>query len=609
MQVEAVHRLDRPVDPDRDHLLGPPDAGITLVEYGSYGCPHCSAANERITEVRNELGSRMRYVFRHRPLRGNPLARRAAEIIECAASPEEFWRLHVALMSRSENLAEQDLAWAAAEVGLDPEAALNGDIPRPARERVAADDGSADASGVEVTPTFFINGLRYEGPWDESAFADALLGSLGHRVRVAALQFASWAPSAGLLLLLAALLAIVLANSAMGPAFEQFWELPLGFTLGDGGYSMSLREWIDDGLLTLFFFVVGLEIKREFTVGHLASRRAAALPIAAAVGGMVVPAALYVLLVGGGNAWSHGWGVPIATDTAFTIALIAVLGRRVPIELRIFLTAAAIVDDIGAILVIAMFYSTQLDLVSLLMALVVVAGLALLNWAHVYRAGPYLALGLLLWLYVHVGGLHPTLAGVVLAMFIPTRPPPDYRTLSIQADVILSAEAERGGEALRRGPSESALRALDDIHNRLESPADRMLRHAGPRSSYVILPLFALANAGVVVDTQAFVSHAPLMLGIIAGLSVGKPVGIVLAAWLSVRLGLATKPGAYDWLQLAGAGMLAGIGFTMSLFIAGQAYATPEDFAAAKIAVFSASLLAALAGTLLLWVAGKDGER
>lgn len=339
--------------------------------------------------------------------------------------------------------------------------------------------------------------------------------------------------------------------------------------------------------------------------GAQQSRRSAALPIAAAVGGMAVPAGFYALIVGGGNAWSYGWGVPMATDTAFAIALIAMLGRRVPVELRIFLTAAAIVDDIGAILVIAVFYSAQIDVTSLLLALAVIVGLVLLNSARVYRAAPYVVLGVLLWICVHAGGLHATLAGVILAMFIPTRPPPDYRTLSMQADVILAAEAQRGGEALRHGPSEPALRALDAIHSRLESPADRMLRHAGPRSSYVILPLFALANAGVAMNVDAFGEHTTLMLGIVAGLVLGKPLGIVLAAALAVRLGLAVKPDAYSWLQLTGAGALAGIGFTMSLFIAGQAYATPEDFASAKIAVFTASVLAAVAGTFLLWLAAR----
>lgn len=609
MQTSVTNRLDRPVDNDRDHVLGPADAGITLVEYGSYACPHCRAANQRIAEVRSELGDRMRYTFRQRPLVNNELARRAAELVECAQTPEQFWQAHMTLMSRSSSLNEEDLLAVAEDLGLQHrEPASVEEIAARARQRVDEDENSAQVSGVRVTPTFFINEKRYDGPWDESAFTDALLGSLGHRVRTAALEFASWAPSAGILLLLATVLAVAVTNSPFGNAFNAFWERPFGFVLGDASFLMSLRHWVNDGLLTLFFLVVGLEIKREFTVGHLATRRSAAFPIAAAAGGMIVPAGLYVLVIGTGNAWSQGWGVPMATDTAFAIALIAILGERVPVELRIFLTAAAIVDDIGAILVIAAFYSTDIQVSYLLMALAVTGGLALLNNVHVYRAAPYLLLGILLWVCVHAGGLHATLAGVLLAVFIPTRPPPDYQTLAMQADTILAHEAQHSSEVLRTGPSEPALRALDAIHDRLESPADRMLRHAGPRASYLVLPLFALANGGVLISMEVFEGRASLVTGIIAGLLIGKPLGMTLAAYIAVRLGVAAKPAAYSWLQIAGAGALAGIGFTMSLFIAGQAFTSEADFASAKIAVFLASILAALAGTILLWVGAQPPE-
>jgi NhaA family Na+:H+ antiporter len=365
---------------------------------------------------------------------------------------------------------------------------------------------------------------------------------------------------------------------------------------------MSLLHWVDDGLLTIFFLVVGLEIKREFTIGHLASRRSAALPIAAAIGGMAAPALLYLLVIPSGP-WSIGWGVPIATDTAFAVALIAMMGRRVPIELRIFLTAAAIVDDIGAIIVVAIFYSGDLNFAYLAAAAAITAALALLNRSAVYSVSTYLLLGVALWACVHAGGLHATLAGVLLAAFIPTRPPPDFRTLAMQADTILRSEARRGGEQLRRGPSVPALRALDAIHDRLESPADRLLRNAGPRSSYLVLPIFALANAGVAITWGAVSGHEPLLLAIMLGLVIGKPLGFMVASALAVRTGLAQKPDVYSWRQLAGAGALAGIGFTMSLFISGQAFPVPNDFAAAKIAVFSASILSALIGVAVLWKA------
>jgi Na+:H+ antiporter, NhaA family len=598
--VASSPQLDRPVDEARDHLLGPVEAPITLVEYGSYACPQCRAANERIVEVRSRLGDRLRYVFRHRPLPDNDLAWRAAELVERAPDDERFWDAHVMLMTRSRALTEEDLDAVRSHLGL---AGSDGDADaeRRARERVDADAASATASGVRFTPTFYINGRRYDGPWDESSFLDAILGTLGHRVRTAALQFASWAPATGLLLLAASVLAVVLANSRFGPAVEEFWNTTAGLTFADTEFAMSLRHWVNDGLLTVFFLVVGLEIKREFTIGSLAGRRSAAFPIAAAVGGMAVPALLYVLAIPPGP-WSRGWGVPMATDTAFAVALVAMLGPRVPVDLRILLTAAAIVDDIGAISVVAIAYSDVLDPPYLGAAAALTGVLWLLNRSSVYRIAPYLLVGVALWLAVYAGGLHATLAGVILATLIPTRPPPDYPTLALQADTILGAEAEHAGEHYRAGPSEETLRAIDQIHDRLESPADRLLRTTAPRASYIVLPVFALANAGVVLSTGVLGGGRELLMAAVAaGLVIGKPLGFVLAAWLAVRLGWAAKSETYGWRQLAGAGSLAGIGFTMSLFIAGQAFPAARDFDAAKIAVFGASVLSAIIGVAVLW--------
>jgi len=600
------NRLDRPVDEKTDHILGPPNAAVTLVEYGSYACPYCRAANERIAEVRDQFGDRMRYVFRHRPLVGVELARRAAELVERAPDPKRFWDEHVKLMTRSEVLTEDDLDAVARDLGV---AADYGSPDDPAviraKARVDADELSAAASGALITPTFFINGRRYDGPWDESALADAMLGTLGHRVRSAALDFAAWGPSAGVLLLLATLIAVALVNSGLGPGFAAFWEQKFGFTFGGAGFSLSLLHWINDGLLTLFFLVVGLEIKREFTVGHLSGWRSAALPVAGAIGGMIAPAALYLLIIPPGP-WMHGWGVPMSTDTAFAVALIVMLGSRVPVELRIFLTAAAIVDDLGAILAVAFFYSGELSLVYLAPAAVLVGALALLNRSRVYTLAPYVAVGVALWACVLASGLHPTLAGVILALFIPTRPPPNLTALTTQASAVIAAEAAGEGEVLRHGPSAPALRALDAIHDRLESPADRLLRHAGARSSYLVLPLFALANAGVALRMDTFMGRELLFAAIIAGLVIGKPLGILAASALAVASRLAVKPKAYSWAQLAGAGALGGIGFTMSLFIAGEAFPAEADFEAAKIAVFIASIVSAIAGVTLLAIAGRN---
>ncbi len=592
--------LDPPVDPARDHVLGPADAEMTLVEYGSYSCPTCHAVHSVIEALLSRFGDRMRYVFRHLPVPGSEEAVRAAELAEYAGETAgRFWEVHEALMERGPVLAPADLEQVAREFGLPARDAAHEPALAAARARVREDAEGAGQSGARVTPTFFINGRRYAGTWDESSLADAMLGSLGHRIQAAAFEFVRWGPSSGLLLGMATVLALVLSNSPLGPAFLGWWETELAVRWGGSSLALSLLDWVNHGLLTIFFVVVGLEIKREFTVGHLASFRSGALPVLAALGGIVLPALIYAAIAP--PELRHGWGIPIGTDTAFAVALIVLLGDRVPIELRVFLTAAVIMDDIVAIAVIALFYSGALDPRYLAAAGGVTALLLLLNRAGVHRVLPYAVGGVVLWLFLHEAGLHATLAGVILAVLVPTRPPAHLNALLAQAATVISLEERHAGEAMHPGPSEPALRALDAIHNQISSPADRLLRKVEPWSSYVVLPLFALANAGVAWSPDVLRGQGRLMGGIIMGLVVGKSVGLLGAAWLAVRSGIAAKPEAYSWRQLAGAGALGGIGFTMSLFIAGQAFEDPADFAAAKIAIFIASLIAATLGTAILF--------
>ena len=597
-------RLDPPADSRPEHALGEVGAEITLVEYGSFNCPSCRAAHEVIAGLRERFGERLRYVFRHRPLTGSDEARRAAELAEYAGSTTgEYWRAHDALMRRGPTLREEDLVTVAGELGLPPRE-MQEEAWREAQAAVQQDLESARASGARFSPTFFINNRRYDGPWDESTLAEAMLGSLGHRVQTAALDFARWAPSTGLLLLAMTLLAMGIVNSPAGIAFEEFWTAPFGWSLGERAFRLPLRDWINDGLLTVFFLVVGLEIKREFTIGRLASRRAAALPFAAAAGGMLLPALIYLLVAPA--AFAAGWAIPTPTDTAFAIALIALLGRRVPVELRIFLTAAVIVDDLVAIAIVAVFYSGGLDWSYVVASALVAALLALLNKNGVYRALPYSLLGVVLWASLHASGLHATLAGVILALATPTRPPPNLRALRAQAEILIEHELRRAGEnVLGHGPSEATLRGLDAVHDRIESPASKLLRAVEPWSSYFVLPLFALANAGLSL-TELPRGNGELILAIILGLVLGKPLGMFAGAAAAVRLGIAAKPEVYSWAQLLGAGALAGIGFTMSLYIAHRAFPDAADFAAAKIGVFLASLLAGVAGTAILWSVAKN---
>jgi NhaA family Na+:H+ antiporter len=599
MADTTPNMLDPAVDVDRDHILGAPDAEMTLVEYGSYACPPCHAVHEVIEGLRSRFGERMRYVFRHLPVAGNDHATRAAELAEYAARKTgNFWDIHETLMERGPVLGEGDLERIATEFNLsltdEPyEAAFVA-----AQASVRDDIESAQRSGVQVTPTFFINGRRYAGTWDESSLADAMLAPLGHRIQSTAFEFVRWGPFSGLLLGLATMIALVLSNSPLRSAFAAFWEIPLGFQWGNYAFSHSLLHWVNHGLLTVFFFVVGLEIKREFTVGHLATFRSGALPVIAALGGIILPAIIYASIAP--PDLRHGWGIPIGTDTAFAVALIVFLGDRVPIELRVFLTAAVIIDDIVAIAVIALFYTGAIHWEYLVAAGAVTALLVVLNRTGIYASLPYAVAGVVLWFLLHESGLHATLAGVILAVIIPTRPPANLNALLAQAATVIHLEDSHTGEAMRPGPSEPALRALDAIHARIESPADKLFRSTEPWSSYVVLPIFALANAGVAWSPGVLEGQGRLICAITLGLVVGKPIGISLAAWLAVRTGVAAKPDAYSWRQLCGAGALGGIGFTMSLFIAGVAFPDATVYAAAKVAIFLASLIAGTLGALIL---------
>ncbi len=602
MHVAATSRpeiLDPPVDPARDHILGPTDAEMTLVQYGSYSCPQCHAVHEVVKALRDHFGDRMRYVFRHRPVVGNADAARAAELAEVVhRTTGRFWDVHEALMEHGPAFEPGEVERVAAEHRLPSQEEADERLRGEAAGHVREDIASAERSGARATPTFFINGRRYTGPWDESSLADAMLGALGHRIQSAAFRFVRWGPSSGLLLGLATVLALVLSNSPLAGLFASWWDTAAGVSWGGGAFAHSLRHWVNHGLLTVFFFVVGLEIKREFTVGHLATFRSGALPVLAAVGGIALPALLYSAVAP--PELRHGWGIPIGTDTAFAVALIVLLRDRVPIELRVFLTAAVIIDDVVAIAVIALFYSGALDVNYLIAGAALTVLLMLVNRSGVYGVLPYAIGGLALWFALHEAGLHATLAGVILAVLIPTRPPANMKALMAQASMIMHLEDEHMAEPMRPGPSEPARRALEAIHRRIESPADKLLRSVEPWSSYLVLPIFALANADVALSLGVFEGRGRLITAIVVGLVLGKPVGMISAAWLAVRSGVAEKPDAYSWRQLIGAGALGGIGFTMSIFIAGVAFPDQGDYAAAKIAIFLASLTAGALGAILL---------
>ncbi len=600
MTTDDSPTLKPPVG-DRDHIAGPADAPVTLVEYGDYECPHCHQVAPIIEQLRERFGDRLRYVFRHFPITtAHPNAQIAAEAAEAAAAQKKFWEMHDLLFEYRGPLDEAHLGRFAADLGLDTERFQRELADHVYAERVRQDFLSGVRSGANGTPTFFLNGRRYDGPWDLDSLIAEIEKPLGVQVRLIFQQFTRLQASGGILLLAAAALALLWANSAWGHGYFGLWETYLKIELGNLALKESLLHWVNDGLMAIFFFLVGLEIKREVLVGELASPKRAALPLAAAVGGMALPAGIYALFNLGGDGAS-GWGIPMATDIAFLLGLLTVLGGRVPVSLKVFFTALAIADDLGAVLIIALFYSGEISWLALGVGAILMAALVVLNRGRVRNPLPYALLGIGLWLAFLQSGIHPTIAGVLLAMTIPAR------TQAQAAAYVAQCTAALGGlgrpddsheEGSRR--QQAAAQTLEVIAERIQTPLQRLERSLNPWVAYLIVPVFALANAGVELrGNLADALTSPISLGIVGGLVLGKPLGITLFSWVAVRLGLADLPHNVTWRQLFAASWLAGIGFTMSLFIASPAFADTL-LNTAKMSILAASLLASGIGFGLL---------
>jgi Na+:H+ antiporter, NhaA family len=425
----------------------------------------------------------------------------------------------------------------------------------------------------------------------------------------AVVRFVKLESAGGIVMMSAAAIALIAANTPMWPAYDAIWHTYAGLVFGDWSLRMSLLHWVNDGLMAVFFFVVGLEIKREILFGELASVRRAALPVVAAVGGALLPAALYVGF-NHGSEFAHGWGVPMATDIAFAVAILALLGSRAPLWIKTFVTALAIADDILAVLVIAVFYSGSLDLLALAWAGAALAALFIMNRGGVRRPAFYAVPILLVWYFVYLSGIHATIAGVMAAAMIPAgrrRPTIDeadeldqsLKTVtSTLQEVVVESQEDWEAKDLRE---EALAEIAEDAHDSAAT-LYRMEHAIHPWVAFLVLPLFAFANAGIpipAVSPLELLGH-PLPLGIVVGLFVGKQVGITGATWLAVRLGLGSLPEGARWRTLWGGSLLAGIGFTMSIFIASLAFADAEALGLAKIGIIAGSLMAAAAGIVVL---------
>jgi NhaA family Na+:H+ antiporter len=410
--------------------------------------------------------------------------------------------------------------------------------------------------------------------------------------------------ASGIILLFAAAIALAWANSPWAENYTQFWQLPIGIRMGSFAFERSLEWFVNDGLMVIFFFVVGMEIRREIHHGELSEWRRAALPVAAAFGGMLAPALLY-LLFAGGPATRAGWGIPMATDIAFAVGILTLLGKRVPPALRVLLLALAVIDDLGAIIVIALFYTSGISLSGLFFAMLGFIGILAMQRFGVRNKAVYIVPAVVAWAGIYTAGIHPTIAGVIVGLMTPVRSWLGQEGFVdiVRGDVEHIAQAKP--QVLSQHELADTLRHLDVARREVVSPAESLIETLHPWVAFGIMPIFALANAGVVVSTGSLdVTSWSVITAIAVGLLIGKPVGILFMSWLVLRLRIATLPVGMNLRHLVVLGVVAGVGFTMSLFIAPLAFSDVRILSAAKLGVLAASggatLLALALGWLLL---------
>jgi NhaA family Na+:H+ antiporter len=606
----TARRLLRPVDGRRDHVRGEPagEGGApTVLVYGDYLCPYCRRLRRVLERLRRALGGRLRYVFRHYPNeRAHPGATFAAMAAEAAGRQGKFWEMHDGLYEDEPSLNRDTILSIARGLGLDM-ARFEHDLADPKlRRHVDEDLADGRRNGVTATPTIFVDGVRYDGAWDFYSMMEALDRPVGARMQRTARAFANLPSSAGLVLLIAAAAAMVCANTALAPVYQRFVEAQ--FSIGPAGaaVSLSIADWCSEGLLAVFFLIVGLEIRREVTEGSLSSPRAAAAPVVAAIGGVLVPAAIYLALNPGRTA--AGWSAPSDTGIAFTLGILAVFGARASASLKVFVAAYAVVDDLLAVLILAVFYPKTLDAVWLIGSVAAVIAMIMLNRWRVYARWPYLALAVALWVTLHLAGVSGALAGIAVAALLPTRPTPAAGPLLAQAATALAEleHAERdfaksAGQA--KGAVEQtplwdwASRNLAAAAARLASPAERVERDLAPWSTYVVLPLFAFTTAGIELGADLGSGDALRVLsGVALGLALGKPLGIVGVTWLATKARIAVGPADVSPGAFLGAACLCGIGDPLSILLADQAFGGQGFAAVAKLGVLAGSVASAALG-------------
>lgn len=416
-------------------------------------------------------------------------------------------------------------------------------------------------------------------------------------------NFISKEALSGILLFIATVAAVIVANSSWGEAYYTLWNMPLGIALGEKTISMTLTYWIDDGLMALFFLMVGLEIKREMVIGELSSVSKAAFPIVAALGGMIIPALVYVAF-NPNNA--IGFGIPMATDIAFALGILMLLGTKVNPALKLFLVALAVVDDLGAVLVVATVYTSDMKIEYFLHAGITYALIWFLNYSGVKKLAPYLILGIFLWIFIHEIGIHATIAGVLLAFAIPISSKIDEKKFIKETrESIDEFEKNIDEIPILNHHQIDALENIAHDYDKVQNPLIRLEHNLHGLSAFFIMPLFAFSNAGVLIDFSTISANLMIVSGVVFGLILGKPIGIFGFTYLLTKLKIIKKPDNISWFEVIAVGFLGGIGFTMSIFITHLAFNNEEIIAAVKLGIFGASFIAAIFGVLLILASNR----
>ncbi len=577
------------------------DKKIVLEGYRDLKRKVSGESSRSLRQSLEKLGESIHFSYKYCPdLEENPLALNAAKAIVAAEKQHRSEEVYQLIAGSEQAYTELFIFETATALGLDMVRFKKDFQSDDTLSRVRRDIEDAKNCGLLVFPGLTIDGAPYNGAWDDESLFAAIEKRGTKTIKIAIESFFHWGASAAAVLIIATFAALLMVNIGYDTLYEHWRHTKMGLVFGDGGLLLPLEVWINDFLMAIFFLMIGLEIKKEVLDGELSDIKRAAMPVIGALGGMLVPALIYVL-INLGVPTLTGWGIPMATDIAFTLGLMALLGNRVPLALKIFISALAVADDLGAIIVIALFYGHGFHWTPFIAALVIIGIMIFLNKRRIYAIPVYVGLGLLLWYCIFESGLHATLAGVITAILIPTRGSADLPLIARQTAIIFDREISKIKDS-SNGHAQvghGSLQVLRSAVERLKEPSDYLMHSLEKVVNFFILPLFAFFNTGILLSGSELDLLAPGSLGILAGLTIGKPLGIVGACWIASRLKIAQLSSEIDWKQLIGASTLAGVGFTMSIVVASSAF-REELLTSSKISILIASTLSALIGLMVL---------